>query len=121
MDETNSDRLYFVAVERASQGQIEGRAVEILLAAARKFAAVDLPEESARFFERLYQILQTSLSNGYQPNDRQIDFFRSIIEEYCHLLLRLERHERLAVMRQILTELQQAKTPSVTPPPVASP
>ncbi len=106
MNEPDIDTLYFGAIEAARDGRIDGRAVEALLGAARKFVAVDLLEESARFFERLYQILQTALFNGYRPNHNQVDYFKSLIEEYCALLLRLERQERLQVVRAVLADLE---------------
>lgn len=111
MQENDIDSLYFGAIEMARAGRIDGRASEALLTAARKFAALDLLEDSARFFERLYQILHTSLSNGYKPSLRQAEYFRLIIDEYGGLLLRLERHERLAVVQLVLKELQQAAVP----------
>jgi hypothetical protein len=105
---TDTDHLYFGAIESARAGRIDGRAVEVLLASARKFVAVDLLEDSARFFERLYQILQTALSNGYRPNHNQVEYFKSMIEEYCALLSRMERHERRQVVRAMLADLERS-------------
>ncbi len=107
MNQSDTDTLYFGAIESARTGRIDGRAMEMLLSAARKFVAVDLLEESARSFERLYQILQTALSNGYQPNHNQVEYFKSMIEEYCALLSRMERHERRQVVRAVLADLER--------------
>lgn len=109
MTATDCDTLYYSAIEAAQQGKIEGAAIEALIVQAQKFSNLDLPEESARYYERLLQIVSQAVANGYCPSAPQLSFFERILDiEYGALLVKMGRSERRQFVRTSLDGMQQA-------------
>lgn len=109
MTATDCDSLYYSAIEAAQKGKIEGAAIEALIVQAHKFSSLDLLEESARFYERLLQIVSQAVTNGYRPSAEQLTFFERLLDvEYGALLVKMGRSERRQFVRTSLDGMQQA-------------
>lgn len=82
---------------------------------AAKFAIINEPGESVRFYERLFAIwralteFQQNNPQKAQSNSSSTTALRQALQEYITLLARLERHERAALIREAIEQFSAAE------------
>lgn len=100
------DSLYYLAIERAQNGEIEPSCFEALSSEAGKYAQLNMLEESARHYERLYQIVKGSIEHGYKPSPSQTAYLIEVLQSYAGLLDDLSRDERKQVVLACISDLK---------------
>jgi hypothetical protein len=91
------DSVYYEAVTRATEdGVVPAEALKLLHDNARKFAIIDEPGESARFYERIFSLWRTIATQPVASDTKAQ--FAAALSEYIELLSKLGRHERVATV-----------------------
>ena len=104
------DSIYFQAIATAAEGQLEQDGLIELHKQALKFRTLEILEESARYYERLFQIWRTLKQSGAEPSLRSSSaLFKCVFSEYLNLLNDLQRRERAGHVEEALKQLTAAR------------
>jgi hypothetical protein len=94
------DTVYFEAIMVANEGgEISPQSIAVLAANARKFAIIEETAESARFYERIFQLWRTLKEQRAVISMETRNAFLAALNEYIAMLEHIGRSERAQMVR----------------------